>query len=127
MHKNLSFIIRWSNTLRESVVIEKGLSFCPDTNAKEFDLFLDLHKSGQLTLSRFFNIQKLKNTKNEDNEDTIRDKGQMGKTDANNRIGKYNEVRSKSTFYPIEAQGHYIQTFHDMVASEFNKITKTQN
>lgn len=39
------------------------------------------------------------------------------------RIGKYKQVITKSTFNSTEIQGHYIQTFHEMVAKDLSKLT----
>lgn len=48
----------------ERMVLEKGLSFCPDYQSKDFDFFLDLHRfTRKLTLTRHFAIKSGKSEK----------------------------------------------------------------
>lgn len=40
------------------------------------------------------------------------------------RSGKFIEIKNKSTFYPIEAQGHFVRTFLECVQEDFKGIDK---
>lgn len=99
--------------------MEKGLSYCPNNKADDFELFLDLHKFvRKLTLQRYFKI--CENKKRNDPEEA-RQKDVIS-TPA--RPGKIKEVRCKSKFYPIEAQGQHLSTLMDIVQEEFQIIEK---
>lgn len=102
----------------EVSLLEKGLSLCPEHQADSFNLFIDLHRfTRKLSLNRHFNIQSVKQDgKKCDSPEAALylDPG---------RIGKHKKVHPKSSFYPAETQGHYIQTFHEMLAGERRKLT----
>lgn len=104
----------------EIKLLEKGLSFCPDNKADSFELFLDLHQfTRKLTLKRFFAIQERQNKPHTHNEQGSHNSGIPLE-----HICKKKEVKSKSAFYPTSSQGNFIETFHDLVASDLEELTK---
>lgn len=48
-------------------------------------------------------------------------------TNGETRLGTYKIVKPKSTFYPFEAQGHFIQTFYDLVLNEYSKLSRRES
>lgn len=125
-HKKIQIFNLSNQTLNpyELSLLEKGLSFCPNNNPDPFTLFLDLHKFGRkLTLQRFFAQQKKKKEGANTPSITIQS------TENGNihpqmieRIGKATDLKGPSTFYPIHAQGHHLQTFMDRVQEDFRKL-----
>lgn len=104
----------------ETKVLSKGLSFCPTTGANNFELFMDLHSfTRKLTLQRHFNIHA---------EPITAECNIIQQTDINSTPPPiHSKLRPKSTFYPVHSKGNYIETFYDLVATEFRGIKNTQD
>lgn len=88
----------------EQKLLEKVLFFCPTHDINNFHLFLDLHRlTGNLTLKRYFSIQK--------NNNKITTAESIPTSDVRT-TGKYKDLKYRSTFYPSSFQGNYVETFH---------------
>lgn len=99
----------------EISLLKKCLSFCPSHDTDPFELFIDLYRfTRKLTLKRHFEIQQRKN------ESAPR------ATPSSNQVepmeGKHKDIKTKSSYYPIESQGNWIQTLHDLVSESFQNI-----
>lgn len=81
--------------------LKKGTNFCPENRINKFDLFIDLHHF--IRKPPYFAIQKEKNAIQQEVEDETEGTPK--------RPGKYININNKSTFYPVETQGHFICTF----------------
>lgn len=97
-------------------LLEKGLKFCPNNRVDPFTLFLDLHQFvRKLTLKRHFNIMGSKKNNTEEPPSNKESNQQL-------RQGKYINIKGKSTFYPVESQGHLLKTFPESVQEDFREI-----
>lgn len=99
--------------------MEKGLNFCPDNPVNQFNLFVDLHQFvRKLTLQRYFSIKEKKTIGNS-KEITIEKEETPPE-----RSGKFIEIRKKSTFHPVEAQGHFVRTVLECVPEDFKSLDR---
>lgn len=83
---------------------------------------MDLHQfSRKLTLKRFFNIKNKQASLSEP------PKVETGSTSEDiTTIGKRKNIQGKSKFYPLSSRGNFIDTFHELVQNDLEKLATVE-